>query len=1070
MPIDRGTLDDAIASAARFATEGAPDALERFGALVGLDTAQIGSGVGDLDAVMAVLLVPARRVKALLPVGLELAPNPLAPVGMHPVLVQLSHWQFSFGNMDYSESMVAVPYVQLTSYDAPRRGPFLYMPRLYLNEELPRLLGVYLYGYEKEEASITRDLAQGRYRVNGESNAAPRLEATFTSAGARKAPGAFANFAQVRQLLEMPTISQAARIWNSSAASSPELSPMLASNLVYHFDEPGASLEPVHVRLTIGHPFTPSGLMGNYELPSLEHATLGAFRIAVKVGVALPSSPATLRYPVPTPAQTGGKKQRVLVLGGGPAACAAAYWLARQRDRYEVQVYTQGFRLGGKCAAGRNPRADMRIEEHGLHAFLGFYQNAFRTMRSVYQTAGLPIAAGGQPVGAAFLGSNQNGLMIDVHGGWKYFRTPLPLNDFVPGHVPKDARADDEEDLSLHDLASKAGLGSLILESVRHAVRQTQVMDQRNVEAVRAMTRAAASAEKGSALMSLVDRVRGWREELNEEIDWHPSQLMRYALSFLEDRAERVIEGWLAEGVEGPLAPVLAVVRLVIRLLDESVERHPGDDEVWYRWMSLSSVLTAVAGLIEDRVTHLDQLDEQDMWAWFQRHRLDPRLIPEGLRKEPVEGGQVQGSPIIAAVYETLFAHGATAEPRDLAAGVGLRWFFLTAIGYAGFPAYEFKYSASQTLLTPYYKALTGPLEAEVHFFHRVTSLDVEVVGGQRRLRAVRLQRQATVKPGRTYDPFAPDMPAQNPAAQPDWPMEPNYDQLVEGDLLRAEKIDLESPYSPWPGVGEVVLRAGEDFDLCILGIALGALPSITTDLWQPGSPAYEPRWERMLRDVAITRTISMQLWFDRPERDLYDVSPDVDGKPGTGRGLLTGYVLPEPSMGDLSHLVHWEGWTPAQPPKFLAYHTGSLTAKSALDLPPLHDHEYPARADARWRKKARRWLKKHYAGFYSKVPSWDELQQWLAVPSSAAPDADRFAAQYFNAGPQPSDHYVLSQPKGMPARMGQMESGVVGLFLCGDWTRTDMNCGCVEAATQSGMLCARGLSGHPVYVWHPGF
>jgi hypothetical protein len=53
---------------------------------------------------------------------------------------------------------------------------------------------------------------------------------------------------------------------------------------------------------------------------------------------------------------------------------------------------------------------------------------------------------------------------------------------------------------------------------------------------------------------------------------------------------------------------------------------------------------------------------------------------------------------------------------------------------------------------------------------------------------------------------------------------------------------------------------------------------------------------------------------------------------------------------------------------------------------------------------------------------------------------------------------------------MGQMESGVWGLYLCGDWTRTDMNCGCVEAAVQSGMLCARGLSGHPVYVWHPGF
>jgi hypothetical protein len=228
-----------------------------------------------------------------------------------------------------------------------------------------------------------------------------------------------------------------------------------------------------------------------------------------------------------------------------------------------------------------------------------------------------------------------------------------------------------------------------------------------------------------------------------------------------------------------------------------------------------------------------------------------------------------------------------------------------------------------------------------------------------------------------------------------------------------------------------------------------------------------------MLEDVAVTQTLSLQLWFTVPESELYTVGDDVDGNTGEGRGLLTSYVNPEPSMGDMTHLLEWEGWGEGggDVPKFLAYHTGSLTAVSAFSFPPFADHEYPVRREAWWRAEARTWLRHNYAAFYDRAPrTWDGFVECLARPSGAPPNADRLEVQYFNGGVLPSDHYVLSQPKGMPARMGQMESGVANLYLCGDWTRTDLDCGCVEAATQSGMLCARGICGHPVYVWHPGF
>ena len=70
-------------------------------------------------------------------------------------------------------------------------------------------------------------------------------------------------------------------------------------------------------------------------------------------------------------------KKRVVILGGGPSALATAFELTSGElaDRHEVTLLQPGWRLGGKCASGRG--ANERIEEHGLHVWFGFYDNAF---------------------------------------------------------------------------------------------------------------------------------------------------------------------------------------------------------------------------------------------------------------------------------------------------------------------------------------------------------------------------------------------------------------------------------------------------------------------------------------------------------------------------------------------------------------------------------------------------------------------------------------------------------------------------------------------------------------------
>jgi len=141
--------------------------------------------------------------------------------------------------------------------------------------------------------------------------------------------------------------------------------------------------------------------------------------------------------------------------------------------------------------------------------------------------------------------------------------------------------------------------------------------------------------------------------------------------------------------------------------------------------------------------------------------------------------------------------------------------------------------------------------------------------------------------------------------------------------------------------------------------------------------------------------------------------------------------------------------------------------------LPPTCGPDYPEAMQAAWNGQVRTWLQNNYKAFYngSSTPTFFHgFLELLAVEGRTVTPDQRLEWQHLIADVQPSNLYVLSQPGAMGLRLGQAESGVKGLLLCGDWTRTDMNCGCVEAATSSGMLASRAISNEPRTIWRPGF
>src|SRR6516165_6307790 len=133
---------------------------------------------------------------------------------------------------------------------------------------------------------------------------------------------------------------------------------------------------------------------------------------------------------------------RVAVIGGGSASITTAFELTRpeHHGKYEVTVYQQGWRLGGKGASGRGPAG--RIEEHGLHVWLGCYDNAFLLLRQCYDELNAKAKARGRDAKKRRRRNWDDFFLPDshiaaagtsAHGGWINWAAHFPPAPGLPG-------------------------------------------------------------------------------------------------------------------------------------------------------------------------------------------------------------------------------------------------------------------------------------------------------------------------------------------------------------------------------------------------------------------------------------------------------------------------------------------------------------------------------------------------------------------------------------------------------------------------------------------------------------
>jgi hypothetical protein len=134
-----------------------------------------------------------------------------------------------------------------------------------------------------------------------------------------------------------------------------------------------------------------------------------------------------------------------------------------------------------------------------------------------------------------------------------------------------------------------------------------------------------------------------------------------------------------------------------------------------------------------------------------------------------------------------------------------------------------------------------------------------------------------------------------------------------------------------------------------------------------------------------------------------------------------------------------------------------------AGELPPQSDHGYPDRSFEEARRNAVELLDQRIGALWPAAAHgfpW----QWVHDPLQGQGEA-RFGRQFWRANVDPSERYVLSVAGSFGNRPTAGGSGLSNLYLAGDWLRTGIDAGCVEAAVMGGMQASRALSGYPEVI-----
>lgn len=753
-----------------------------------------------------------------------------------------------------------------------------------------------------------------------------------------------------------------------------------------------------------------------------------SFPLDRTLGWALGAQPAVLPFHVSmdfsvTPAvelvdNSVVRPQKVAIIGGGVGAMTAAFYLTESpgwHSRYDITVYQMGWRIGGKGASGRNAEAGQRIEEHGLHIWFGFYENAFALMRRAYELLDRPPGAPLATWDQAFKPQHFFALMENVRNEWLVWPIDTPDKPGVPG--------DGGERISLWDVVVTA---CCWIEQWLHELHSAH-------EAAPPLT-----AGHGNWLQRLAELGEQGVEHLAADVGAAAKALHAFVCR-------------LGSDLQAHEAAQHALVHANLQCLRNWLKEAwptPGElaTELRRLYICADLAICSLIGMFEDHVLTegFEVINDIDFRAWLTKHGAN---VDVSVDSAPVRG-----------LYDLCFAFedGDYARP-NMEAGTMLHGTLLMVFGYRGSIMWKMQAGMGDVVFTPFYQLLRQR-GVTFKFFHQVEEL--LPAADDNTVEKIVLTRQVDVTRG--ADHYEPLVDVKGLAC---WPSTPQYGQIVpaQAELLQAKNINLESFWSDWPEVyaaafgrplPQVVLQRGRDFDLVIFGASAASVPVLAPRLVERS-----PALQAMNAAVKTVATQAYQVWLTKDLAGLGWTTQARDPEHANEEPVLTSFSEPYDTWASMEQLIAREAWPPGFEPKNISYFCSALPMAS---YPPRSDHAFPAECKAIARAGAVNQLDTEIGALWPEAVTragfrWD----WLVDEDGGTGQA-RFASQYWRANVDPSERYVLSVVGSSRHRVSTDGTGFANLYVTGDWIRTGMNAGCVEAATMAGMQTARAICGWP--------
>lgn len=710
------------------------------------------------------------------------------------------------------------------------------------------------------------------------------------------------------------------------------------------------------------------------------------------------------------------KPIRVAVVGGGCAALTTAFELTRPENmgRYEVTVYQMGWRLGGKGASGRGV-AD-RVEEHGLHLWMGFYENAFHLMRECYaeRHEAFPQCRF-TDWRDAFKPAPHVGVADQTADGWSFWLAHFPPGQGEPGDP--DGRGPFTVPFYLRRAVF------LIGELLRSA--------------------AAMEAEPEMACTAQTARQEGAAARGAEAIASTVSTLFRYgqlattaALIEASERLRELVDGFFPQmfrdGASAPLQLLGGLAAAARRQLETQVS---GDGELRRVWQVIDLILACIRGSIRANLAFdprgFDAINDYDWREWLRLN---------GASEQSLDCGFIRG------IYDLVFAFedGDVRRPR-LAAGVALRGAMRMFFTYRGTLFWRMSAGMGDVVFSPLYQVLKHR-GVRFEFFHRLRNvgLSPRETGTPPYIQTLEFDVQAHVKGGGEYQPL---IDVHN---VPSWPSSPDYTQLEGGPSLEEEGRAFEAPWEERRAGGKT-LEVERDFDFVVLGVSIGAIPGVARELIER-----EERWRDMVLHVKTVPTQAFQLWTREGVRELGWSRPGVS---------LSGFVEPFDTWADMSHLIPEESWT--ERVKGIGYFCSVLPDGAGNGAAVTKEVQRQQREAVR--ANAIRFLDDQVGTLWPKAARqgggfcWDVLAAEEDGGSGNGNNGEgRFDTQFWTANVNPTDRYVQSLPGSLKYRVSPLDMTFDNLTIAGDWTASGLDTGCIESAVMSGLLAAHAISGKP--------